>query len=56
MDTLTAKVLAVVSDKRAERRIRKKLPRARLVFADVTGAVDAATLEAAVAALADGRP
>jgi CheY-like chemotaxis protein len=43
MDTLTAKVLAVVPDKRAERRIRKKLPWARLVFADVTGAVDAAT-------------
>jgi CheY-like chemotaxis protein len=43
MDTLTAKVLAVVADKRAERRIRKTLPGARLVFADVTGAVDAAT-------------
>ena len=43
MATLTAKVLAVVPDKRAERRIRKKLPWARLVFADVTGAVDAAT-------------
>ena len=43
MDALKAKVLAVVLDKRAERRIRKKLPWARLVFADVTGAVDAAT-------------
>jgi CheY-like chemotaxis protein len=43
MDALTAKVLAVVPDKQAERRIRKKLPWARLVFADVTGAVDAAS-------------
>jgi CheY-like chemotaxis protein len=43
MDTLTATVLAVVSGKQAERRIRKKLPWARLVFANVTGAVDAAT-------------
>lgn len=42
MDTLKAKVLAVVPDRRAEGRIRKKLPGARLVFADVTGAVDAA--------------
>jgi CheY-like chemotaxis protein len=43
MDTLIAKVLAVVPDKRAERRIRKQLPRARLVFATVTDAVAAAT-------------
>ena len=43
MDTLTAKVLVVVSDKQAERRIRKKLPWASLVFANVTGAVDAGT-------------
>jgi CheY-like chemotaxis protein len=43
MDALTAKVLAVVRDKRAERRIRQKLPRARLEFATVTNAVAAAT-------------
>lgn len=43
MSTLIAKVLAVVSDKQAERRIRRKLPGTRLVFANVTGAVDAAT-------------
>ncbi|MEO8258883.1 MAG: hypothetical protein ABI868_16170 [Acidobacteriota bacterium] len=43
MDTLTTTVLAVVADKQAERRIRKQLPGARLVFATVTGAVDAAT-------------
>jgi len=43
METLTGKVLAVVRDKRAERRIRNKLRRAKLVFADVTSAVDEAT-------------
>lgn len=43
METLTGRVLAVVSDKRAERRIRKKLPFSKLVFADVTSAVDTAT-------------
>ena len=43
MDALTGRVLAVVPDRQAERRIRKELPETEVVFADLTSAVEVAT-------------
>ena len=43
MGSITGRVLAVVPDKQAERRIRKKLPETDLVFADLSSAADVAT-------------